>query len=188
MGTGCSYPGPGREADHSLPSTAEVRNGETIPPLSNVFMSWCLIAKLIKHGDNFTFCLPNLSKRNHSSIHTIIYSPHPETHIPILPAIHPYIHANIHLSACLPSVPPSYRIWGSRRSGYEGFPHFGGTCRLHLHGRINRAKYQLESARIATCFDAGFFLGLFDPENGGDMYLRNVGWLSTDYTTLYPRR
>jgi hypothetical protein len=32
-------------------------------------------------------------------------------------------------------------------------------------------------------------LGLFfGPENGGDMFLRNVGWLLTDYTTLYPRR
>jgi hypothetical protein len=27
----------------------------------------------------------------------------------------------------------------------------------------------------------------FDPEDGGDMFLRNVGWLSTDYTPLYPR-
>jgi hypothetical protein len=30
-------------------------------------------------------------------------------------------------------------------------------------------------------------LVLFDPE-GGDMFLRNVHWLSTDYTALYPRR
>jgi hypothetical protein len=25
-------------------------------------------------------------------------------------------------------------------------------------------------------------------EDGGDMFLRNVGWLSMDYTALYPRR
>jgi hypothetical protein len=34
-----------------------------------------------------------------------------------------------------------------------------------------------------------FLLGLFfDPEDEGDIFLRNVGWLSTDYTALYPRR
>jgi hypothetical protein len=27
----------------------------------------------------------------------------------------------------------------------------------------------------------------FDPEDGGDMFLRNIGWHSTDYTVLYPR-
>jgi hypothetical protein len=41
---------------------------------------------------------------------------------------------------------------------------------------------------LATCFHAGFLLNLFfDPEDGGDMFLRNVGWHSTDYTALYPR-
>jgi hypothetical protein len=35
---------------------------------------------------------------------------------------------------------------------------------------------------------AGFVLVLpFGLENGGDMFLRNGGWLSTDYTVLYPR-
>jgi hypothetical protein len=29
---------------------------------------------------------------------------------------------------------------------------------------------------------------LFDPENGGNMFLQNVDWFSVDYTTLYPRR
>jgi hypothetical protein len=28
----------------------------------------------------------------------------------------------------------------------------------------------------------------FDPENGGDMFLRKVGCLSPDYPALYPRR
>jgi hypothetical protein len=27
----------------------------------------------------------------------------------------------------------------------------------------------------------------FGPEDGGDIFLRNIGWLSIDYTTLYPR-
>jgi hypothetical protein len=34
-----------------------------------------------------------------------------------------------------------------------------------------------------------FLLGLLsDSEDGGYMFLRNVGWLKPDYTTLYPRR
>jgi hypothetical protein len=40
---------------------------------------------------------------------------------------------------------------------------------------------------LATCFHAGILLGLFDPEDGGDMFLRNVGLFSTDYTALYLR-
>jgi hypothetical protein len=28
----------------------------------------------------------------------------------------------------------------------------------------------------------------FDHGDGGEMFFRNVGWLSTDYTALYPRR
>jgi hypothetical protein len=29
---------------------------------------------------------------------------------------------------------------------------------------------------------------IFDPEDGGDMLLRNIGWLSTGYTALYLTR
>jgi hypothetical protein len=28
--------------------------------------------------------------------------------------------------------------------------------------------------RLATCFHAGILLGLFDPEDGGDMFLQEV--------------
>jgi hypothetical protein len=36
---------------------------------------------------------------------------------------------------------------------------------------------------------ADFLLGLFfDTEDGGQIFLRNVGWLSTDYRALYPRK
>jgi hypothetical protein len=31
----------------------------------------------------------------------------------------------------------------------------------------------------------GFF---FAPEGGGDIFIRNIGLLSTEYTALYPRR
>jgi hypothetical protein len=44
---------PGRETDHSPPSSVEVKNGGAIPPLlyTYVFMACCLI----KHRNNFTF-------------------------------------------------------------------------------------------------------------------------------------
>jgi hypothetical protein len=36
-------------------------------------------------------------------------------------------------------------------------------------------------ALLTTTFHSSFLLGLFfEPENGGDMFLWNVGWLSTD--------
>jgi hypothetical protein len=39
MGNGCSFPGvkrPGREADYTPPSSAEVKNGGAVPPLPHV--------------------------------------------------------------------------------------------------------------------------------------------------------
>jgi hypothetical protein len=38
---------------------------------------------------------------------------------------------------------------------------------------------------LHVCFVLGLF---YDPEDGGDMFLRNVIWLPTNYTALYPRR
>jgi hypothetical protein len=46
MGTEAVPPGvkrQGREADHSPPSSAQVKNGGAIPPLPLAFMAWCLI-------------------------------------------------------------------------------------------------------------------------------------------------
>jgi hypothetical protein len=43
------------------------------------------------------------------------------------------------------------------------------------------------SKKIVTCFHDRILLGLFDPEDGGDMFLRNDGWLSTGHIALYPR-
>jgi hypothetical protein len=37
--------------------------------------------------------------------------------------------------------------------------------------------------------NAGFFLDLFfELEDGGNIFLRNGGWLSADYLALYSRR
>jgi hypothetical protein len=38
---------------------------------------------------------------------------------------------------------------------------------------------------LATCF---ILVSCFDFEDGSEMFLRNVGWISTDYTALYPRK
>jgi hypothetical protein len=48
---------------------------------------------------------------------------------------------------------------------------FGGTYRLHLQVRTSGARYQRESRRQA----AGIFLGLFEPEEGSDMFILKVG-------------
>jgi hypothetical protein len=43
----------------------------------------------------------------------------------------------------------------------------GGTCHLHLLG---------QRGLLATCFHDGFLVGLFfEPEGGGDVFLRNIG-------------
>jgi hypothetical protein len=65
--------------------------------------------------------------------------------------------------------------------------YFGGTCRLHLQGRrISQVK---TPDMFTTWFRAAILLGLFfDREDGGDIFLRNFGRLSTDYTALYPKR
>jgi hypothetical protein len=46
---------PGREADHSPPSSAEVKNAWSYTSTPQyVFMPWCLV----NHRNNFTFTLP----------------------------------------------------------------------------------------------------------------------------------
>jgi hypothetical protein len=57
---------------------------------------------------------------------------------------------------------------------------FGRTSHLHFQGWRAWTAYCL--------LHASFLLGiLFNPEDGGDMFLRNVGWFSTDYIAIYPR-
>jgi hypothetical protein len=68
MGTGGSFSEvkcPGREADHSPRSRAEVKNVGAITPLPNT--SPCRSAKLIKHRDNFTFHMASQLKEEEYS-------------------------------------------------------------------------------------------------------------------------
>jgi hypothetical protein len=59
---------------------------------------------------------------------------------------------------------------------------FGGTCLHHLQvQKLSQAKNQRTADSSAGgcalyLLHAGFFVGLFfDPEDGGDMFLRDVG-------------
>jgi hypothetical protein len=72
----------------------------------------------------------------------------------------------------------------------ESQPTFGKNivCRFPFQGRrISQARHLLREICSKLCH-AGFLLGLlFDPEDGSDIFLRNVvGWFS-DYMVPYPR-
>jgi hypothetical protein len=53
-----------------------------------------------------------------------------------------------------------------------------------LHGV--RSQKIVPIALLAICFHADILIGSYDPEHGGDMFLRNVAWVSADYTASDP--
>jgi hypothetical protein len=67
---------------------------------------------------------------------------------------------------------------------------------MHLYGivlehgaTLSVVGYKNSLSLLATCFYTGFLLGLFfDPENEGDLLLRNVGLFSAEYSAFYRRR
>jgi hypothetical protein len=58
--------------------------------------------------------------------------------------------------------------------------------RIIMYSLINFEEFYLLACNaVQSVYHPSFLLGLFfDSENGGDMFLRNVGWLSTDYATI----
>jgi hypothetical protein len=92
-----------------------------------------------------------------------------------------------------------YRLWDSHNCVYEEYFFLLYDA---VYSVENQLTFQMNIApsssgsnkprkipnRLATCFHASILLGLFDPEDWGNMFLRNFGWLSTDYMALYPRR
>jgi hypothetical protein len=80
----------------------------------------------------------------------------------------------------------SYFFWNKTPcSPLEINRNFGGTSSMpNKPGKKREA-----SKQSLMLVHAGFLLGLFfDHEDGGAMFVRNVGLFSTDYTALYPRR
>jgi hypothetical protein len=64
-------------------------------------------------------------------------------------------------------------IRGSRSRGFEEFCLLGYNAVWSIE--IQPTFRRNISPGLATCFHVGILLGLFDPEDGGDMFLRNVG-------------
>jgi hypothetical protein len=72
-------------------------------------------------------------------------------------------------------------IWGSHSGGYEEFYLLGDNAMQSVESqttfRSSRKPSFPTAFRPITC--------LANPEDGGNVLLRNVGWLSSDYMALY---
>jgi hypothetical protein len=86
------------------------------------------------------------------------------------------------------------KIWGSHSGGYEVYYLLGYNTVWSVESppafrrNISPPSSGSNKRRLVTCFHTGILLDLFfDLEDGGNMFLRNVGWLSTDYMALYHR-
>jgi hypothetical protein len=114
-------------------------------------------------------------------------------------------------SSCRSGKPNSvWETWFSRRILRSGKPvvNYKGTRRgahvnqWYLHNGYKHTwtfkefpsptpetrNWSIHKFLLATCLLAGSCWIFFDPEDGGDMFLRNVGCISTDYTASHPRR
>jgi hypothetical protein len=84
----------------------------------------------------------------------------------------------------------------------RGYRDLGGTYEYSLHLQGRRWRYYLKmevtiyhtiprdrSGTARYLLHTSFIRNLyFDPEDGADMFIRNVSWLSMDYAALYPSR
>jgi hypothetical protein len=66
-------------------------------------------------------------------------------------------------------------------------------CPIHIQYKQHIASHKSGDIwRVPSAWyilHTGFLLGLFfDPEDGGDVFLHNIGWFPTHYMALYPRR
>jgi hypothetical protein len=83
-----------------------------------------------------------------------------------------------------------YPIWTSAHTGLPYFYLFSWSpVYFSLSFSVSFTSSTTEENLFCCLLHDGFLLGLsFSPENGGDMFLCNFGWLQTDYTALHHRR
>jgi hypothetical protein len=86
------------------------------------------------------------------------------------------------------------RIWTSNVGGYEDFyrPGFNGiwsykpVIRRNISPTSSGSKWKSSKKPAWSTFNS-LLLALFDPEDGGDMFLRLTSWFVLRYISLYPR-
>jgi hypothetical protein len=71
--------------------------------------------------------------------------------------------------------------------------HRGGLLKTHNLKDYTNHQQRVLATEIVRSASNLFYVAIlralfFDPEDEGIIFLRNVGWLSTDNTALYPRR
>jgi hypothetical protein len=64
---------------------------------------------------------------------------------------------------------------------------FGGTYPLHLQGSKNKPSKKPAWKQVASRAWRPVWI-ILRPWRWGNMFLRNIGWILTDYRALYPRR
>jgi hypothetical protein len=75
-------------------------------------------------------------------------------------------------------------FWGIYHIHLQGW----GVSQAWSHPKSEPAGFMLFCCSIYDLLRSGFLASLhFGPEDGGDMFLQNVGWLSADYMVQYRR-
>jgi hypothetical protein len=89
-----------------------------------------------------------------------------------------------------PLCPPQNPTWQTRSRTLDhsaGKPAtnrliYGAAFFIPISSPLTTRRFTVE------VFDPASTRVFLDPKYGGEIFFRNVGWLSTDYTALYPRR